>query len=242
MSGFGVRLRETRESYGITLEQVEAETKIRKLYVEALENENFSILPPQVYAVGFVKRYAKMLNLDGDALSKEFKRLAYPEVIDEFVQEKPVKEKRKMNLPSLPYKNMALAVVFLLLAIWAGNLFADYLGNRVKNSEPTPPVKVGIKNPSVPNQPGKTESNQIKLQIKVKPDMECWVRVVADGQNKLSATMKDSQEQTFTADEKIYIRLGNAGAVDIIVNDKPIESLGGIGQVAEKEFTKSEKK
>ncbi|HPT69441.1 MAG TPA: DUF4115 domain-containing protein, partial [Syntrophomonas sp.] len=107
---------------------------------------------------------------------------------------------------------------------------------------PTPPVKVGIKNPSVPNQPGKTESNQIKLQIKVKPDMECWVRVVADGQNKLSATMKDSQEQTFTADEKIYIRLGNAGAVDIIVNDKPIESLGGIGQVAEKEFTKSEKK
>lgn len=242
MSGFGARLREKRESQGITLEQVEAETKIRKLYVEALENENFSILPPQVYAVGFVRRYAKMLNLDGDALSKEFKQLAYPEVIEEFVQEKPVKEKRKLNLPSLPYKNMALAIVFLLLVIWAGNLFADYLGNRVKNSEPTNPAKVGIKNPPEVVPPIKSETDQIKLQIKVKPGMQCWIRVLADGQNKLEKILQGGQEQTFSANESINIKLGNAGAVDIIVNDKPIESLGKIGQVAEKEFKKSEEK
>ncbi|MBP1760999.1 MAG: hypothetical protein H6Q64_541 [Firmicutes bacterium] len=241
MSGFGARLREARESHGITLEQVEAETKIRKLYVEALENENFSILPPQVYAIGFVRRYAKMLNLDGDALSKEFKQLAYPEVIEEFVQEKPVKEKRKLSLPKLPYKNIALAAVFLLLAIWAGNLFADYLGNRVQNNEPKTPVKVGDKNPPQVVQPGKSETDQIKLQIKVKPDMQCWIRVLADGQNKLEAILDGGQEQTFTAEQSIYIKLGNAGAVDIIVDDKPIDPLGEIGQVAEKEFTKSDK-
>jgi transcriptional regulator with XRE-family HTH domain len=241
LSGFGDRLRETRESYGITLEQVEAETKIRKLYVEALENENFSILPPQVYVIGFVRRYAKMLNLDGDALSKEFKQLAYPEVIEEYVQAKPVKVKRELNLPQLPYRNIALAAVFLILAIWAGSIFADYLGNRVQNTEPKPPVNVGEKNPPQVVQPGKTETEQIKLQIKVKPDMKCWVRVLADGENKLETILAGGQEQTFTAEQSIYIKLGNAGAVDIIVDDKPIEPLGEIGQVVEKEFTKSDK-
>jgi len=240
LSGFGAKLRETRESYGITLEEVEAETKIRKLYIEALEKENFSILPPQVYAAGFVKRYAQLLNLDGDALVREFKQLAYPEALAEVTADRPVKKKKSLDLPRLPYRNIAAAVLFLLLAIWAGNLFVGYLSDRIKSPSPPPPI-ADNKPPTVPIQPGKPETETLKLQLKVKPDMQCWVRVIADGQNQLEATLNDGQEQIFTANESIYIKLGNAGAVDIKINDKLIASLGERGQVAEKEFKKSDK-
>jgi hypothetical protein len=61
-----------------------------------------------------------------------------------------------------------------------------------------------------------------------------------DGQKKTETTLAGGQEQTFTANESITVRLGNAGAVDIKINDKPIAALGEIGQVAEKEFKKSD--
>ncbi len=240
MSGFGERLRVTRESLGITLEEVEDETKIRKLYIEALENENLSILPPQVYAIGFVKRYAKMLGLDGELLSKEFKQIAYPETMEEPVADKSVKVRQEIRLPHLPYRNIALAALFLLLAIWAGNLFADYLGEKIKTDPPVPPVQTGDKNPPVAEQPSPS-TDQMKMLIKVKPGMKCWIRVLTDGQNKTETTLVEGQEKTFTAHDSITVRLGNAGAVDIIINNKPVAALGGMGQVAEKEFKKSDK-
>lgn len=240
LGGFGARLRETRESYGLTLEEVEATTKIRKLYIEALENENFSILPPQVYAIGFVKLYAQLLNLDGEALIREFKQLAYPAAAEDFVAEKQLKERKRLDLPRLPYRNIAFAALFLLLAIWAGNIFVAYLSEKITNP-PSPPPPVDNQQPVNPIKPGETENESLKLQLKVKPDMKCWIRVVVDGQNQLEATLDGEQEQTFTASDKIYIKLGNAGAVDIKINDKPITALGEIGQVAEKEFNRSDK-
>ena len=69
----GEKLKEERVRLGYSLEEVEEETKIRKYYLEAIENENFAVLPPKVYAVGFVKRYAKFLGLDEQEFANEFK-------------------------------------------------------------------------------------------------------------------------------------------------------------------------
>ncbi|MDD3024595.1 MAG: helix-turn-helix domain-containing protein, partial [Syntrophomonadaceae bacterium] len=74
---WGEILRKEREKLGYTLEKVEEETKIRKYYLEMMENDDFTSLPPQVYAIGFVKRYAKLLNLDENHMVSEFKLLAY---------------------------------------------------------------------------------------------------------------------------------------------------------------------
>src|SRR5665647_3827501 len=132
MSGFGAKLRETRERQGISLETVETETKIRKLYLTAMEEENFTILPPQVYALGFVKQYANFLKLDPDALSREFKQIAYPVAMQEEVQALPKKSYKSLRLGRFPLKNIVFAAAFLLLVIWAGN----YL-SLIHISEPT---------------------------------------------------------------------------------------------------------
>lgn len=65
MQELGRILREKRESLGLSLDDVEDKTKIRKRYVEALESGDWSVLPGRVYARGFVRSYAEVLGLDG---------------------------------------------------------------------------------------------------------------------------------------------------------------------------------
>ena len=63
MQGIGTILKKERESKKITLEQVEEATKIRRKYLEAIENEKFEVLPGEVYVKGFVATYLKYLGI-----------------------------------------------------------------------------------------------------------------------------------------------------------------------------------
>ena len=69
----GVTLRKARQELGVTLDDVEDETMIRKRYLSALEREDYEDLPSEVYARGFLKTYANYLGLDGEALSLNLK-------------------------------------------------------------------------------------------------------------------------------------------------------------------------
>jgi cytoskeleton protein RodZ len=70
--GIGRSLGEARKSKGLTLRQVEQETRIRSRYLRDLEQENFDVLPA-VYVLGSLKTYADFLGLDGAALSRQLK-------------------------------------------------------------------------------------------------------------------------------------------------------------------------
>lgn len=60
----GETLREARQAKGASLEDVEALTKIRAWYVQALEEERHEQLPSPVYVRGFLRNYAIYLGLD----------------------------------------------------------------------------------------------------------------------------------------------------------------------------------
>lgn len=64
MTGLGRRLREAREARGLSIEQVERDTRIGRHYIEALEAEDFAAFPADVYARGFLRSYASYLGLD----------------------------------------------------------------------------------------------------------------------------------------------------------------------------------
>ena len=68
----GETLRKERENQKLSVQDVEKETSIRALYIEAIEQGEYDKLPGEVYAKGFIKNYANFLNLDGDALVKQF--------------------------------------------------------------------------------------------------------------------------------------------------------------------------
>jgi cytoskeleton protein RodZ len=66
-------LEKARKERGLTLDEVENATKIRKRYLAGLEREDFEVLPDAVYVQGFLKTYANYLGLDGEELSRELK-------------------------------------------------------------------------------------------------------------------------------------------------------------------------
>jgi cytoskeleton protein RodZ len=69
----GQVLEKARNEKGLTLDEVEYATKIRKRYLAGLEREDFGALPDAVYAHGFLKTYANYLGLDGEELSRELR-------------------------------------------------------------------------------------------------------------------------------------------------------------------------
>ena len=64
----GARLRAARETAGLSLEQVAQQLKLASRQVRALEEDDFAQLPGRTFARGFVRNYARLLNLDGEDL------------------------------------------------------------------------------------------------------------------------------------------------------------------------------
>lgn len=74
----GAALEKARRQHGLSLDEVEQATKIRKRYLQGLENDDYGVLPDAVYVQGFVKTYANYLGLDGEELASELKRRRLP--------------------------------------------------------------------------------------------------------------------------------------------------------------------
>ncbi|MBI2906560.1 MAG: helix-turn-helix domain-containing protein [Chloroflexi bacterium] len=64
MAGLGETLRQARLDKGLSLDDAEKATRIRKKHLKALEEEDFSRLPETVYVRGFIRLYAQHLGLD----------------------------------------------------------------------------------------------------------------------------------------------------------------------------------
>lgn len=67
-------LKEERLRQGLSITAVEKRTKIKRKFLEAIENGDYKALPSESYAVGFVKNYAKYLDLDDYKIGRTFRR------------------------------------------------------------------------------------------------------------------------------------------------------------------------
>jgi cytoskeletal protein RodZ len=64
MSDLGIILRKTRLEKKISLDDLQEVTKIRKRYLEAIEEGNYKVLPGSFYVRAFIKSYAEAVGLD----------------------------------------------------------------------------------------------------------------------------------------------------------------------------------
>ena len=77
----GAYLKAVREHRGLTLNEVAHSTRIRRLYIAALEEGDRSALPSRPFAIGYVRSYAKALGLDGELAVARFK-VDWPEAAE----------------------------------------------------------------------------------------------------------------------------------------------------------------
>ena len=73
MFEIGSTLRETRVRRKTTLQQAEDDTKIRVKYIQAMENDDFDLMPSAAYVKGFLRTYSHYLGLDADVILEEYR-------------------------------------------------------------------------------------------------------------------------------------------------------------------------
>ena len=67
----GHLLERARQRQGVSLEEAERATMIRKDYLQRLESDDHSAMPEPIYVRRFVKAYANFLGLDGDRFAAQ---------------------------------------------------------------------------------------------------------------------------------------------------------------------------
>jgi cytoskeletal protein RodZ len=116
----GEFLRDARKAKGMTLEDVEKVTRIRRQYLEAIENGDVSEMPGEVQLRGFIRIYASAVGLDPSAVMKRYLAARGADVDDGALASRKteilVVEARR------PRKLLIAAVVVLLL-VGAGVLY-----------------------------------------------------------------------------------------------------------------------
>jgi len=76
MTNFGASFRRARESAGLPLEKIAAETRISTRFLLAIESEDFHLLPGGVFNRGFVRAYAAHLGMDPDQAVSDYSRIS----------------------------------------------------------------------------------------------------------------------------------------------------------------------
>ncbi|MCG7339599.1 helix-turn-helix domain-containing protein [Staphylococcus sp. ACRSN] len=127
MNSIGQTLKGRRERLGMTLNELESRTQIKRKILTLIENNDFASLNNENYAEGFIIKYAKAVNIDSDQLIASHKEEIpsnendLEQVIDAFSSEnKPTyrsKDKEPLQLAVVISFVVILTAVLWVLAV-----------------------------------------------------------------------------------------------------------------------------
>lgn len=244
MAGEGKLLQAAREEKGWSLVQAEDVTKIRVRYLEAMENENYSILPGSTYAKGFLRTYSKILGLKPEDILELYKASEptlqpKKEPIHNTVT--PVKRKPVWFRPGLAVLVGLLAIGtvagIMLLSTPKGEVpTADYtpipLPSAPVTEQEQPENEANKPQPSSQTPPSVIAATTDGLKAQIVFTQPCWLVINVDGKPALEGTFAPGTTKELVAAEQIeFVTVGNAGGIMITLNGKNVPSLGTSGQV-----------
>jgi cytoskeleton protein RodZ len=261
-SGFGERLKRERELRGVSRGEICTATRIGTRFLEALENEQWGILPGGIFNRGFVRAVARFLGLDEDDLLAEYD-LAVSE------QNSQVEPGISPPVPQEPARTGAgrfllpvtLGVIVLLGTGWLGWRW-HYKTLRQSAEErnrilPVAPVD-GQPQGTVPGPSGKNPTGATSaavaasaspapaetrgLELKIEAGKETSLSISADGSKVFEGSMIAGQSRTFTAQNAIDISAKDAGALLLELNGQTLAPLGPPGQPGNVTLTRSDLK
>ncbi|APB71406.1 DUF4115 domain-containing protein [Paenibacillus polymyxa] len=150
MSELGQQLKEARLQKGLSLDDVQEMTKIRKRYLEAIETGDYKVLPGSFYVRAFIKTYAETVGLNPDEIL-EGHQSNVPEPEPEAVME-PVTQKRSSRPATIGnLKWLPTALMWLFLVLIVGVIYAYWVSNNhstPKTAENTTPITTPSTTPS----------------------------------------------------------------------------------------------
>jgi cytoskeleton protein RodZ len=226
----GQTLRNGRIVRGETLEQAARFTRIRLRYLRDLEDGDTSAFEPYpgwTYARFFVREYADHLGLDPVPLVRRFDAEVAPAIVT----------LAPLPRPSRPVyqRRWAIGAALVLAAL----LSVGALVSRGEGARETAPVSLTIDDEAGFHPIGRPRTVATEpaspLRAVITTSRDCWILAREDHAIVLRETVRAGTTITLRATRTLDLRLGDAGAVRLVVNGRPI-ATGDAGDVADLSF------
>jgi cytoskeleton protein RodZ len=240
----GQLLRETREKKGLSIAEVEEDTKIRQAQLEALEEEEYGKLPSRIYLKGLLRNYALYLGLDLAEVMKLYGgedagTSATPVVAEGF--EPP----KGMAITSWLFIDLFLAVLIVASAVVVGSLAYNRWSPTLAVSSTTPTRHASLASPVLQFTPTNTSSPTStatvvpsgRLQVDVQIIARTWLEVTVDQEPAFRGLIEAGTNWSWFAEDSIAMHVGNAGGVLVTLNGRELGALGGQDEVVDIEWT-----
>ncbi len=153
LTELGQRLRQERESKGLSLEDLQKLTKIQKRYLLGIEEGNYEVMPGKFYVRAFIKQYCEAIGLDTDAIFEEYKS-DIPSTQTEDIPQQLSRVRSRKEIPQhtkgvskaydyLPTVLVVAGVVVVGIIIWviAQNIVSDQNKEQATQEAPSSEVQ-----------------------------------------------------------------------------------------------------
>lgn len=134
MSDLGQLLKKARLDRGISLDQLEEMTKIRKRYLEAIEEGDYKILPGSFYVRAFIKSYSESVGLDPSEVLALYGN-AIPAPAVETAAEPTIRRKRSNARNTERFSKWASNILMLSFILLILGVLYYFIGNQYKGDE-----------------------------------------------------------------------------------------------------------
>lgn len=236
----GNLLRRTREERNIDLDEAVRVTRIRRHSLEALENEEWDKLPPQVFVKGFLRSYAEFLGLD-----KEM-------VLNSYLKTSPFQKYKPQALNEIKQRlgrwNLTIIIPVLALALIASIIYLKR--NNISIVEKVfqyleTPTHIEEKGNTVEKEDNKSQGAKQKegiffknekplpprFLLAAKVNSRTWIAIYIDDEPVKEYLFQPGETMGWTANKGFEILVGNAGGIEFVLDGKAVGRLGPQGKV-----------
>jgi cytoskeleton protein RodZ len=220
MLEIGGSLREARRRRNLELTEVEKATRIRVQQLEALEREQFDLLPPDPYRRSFLREYADFLGLDGDLYVSAYDlRFRAPEL------GAPPSPPRG-SVGALLGRRAALAIAGIALVALVGVAVWQLGGGGGGTAPPTLTTTVAptrSRPRSRAPSPARATAPPLLVFTAARGNCWLWVRLRSTtGKTVYEQTLQPGQRVRFGLRRRLWIRVGAPWNLDASIGRRPV--------------------
>lgn len=259
-------LKKARETNNITLQSIFKRTRIDIKFLKALEEGNFDIID-EVFIKAFLKEYALSVGLNSDEIIKKYELAKHgklrdfnPSENETKIDEKPKTQKKVFVSPDLenPIQNfnmqnskqLLVVVVGISFLVIIALLYLLFIKNRdaiIVQERPFDEIQEEVANNddkarfdySANDSLGLSNQSAGKLKLQIKAISKVWMRIVIDKENQDEFFIQKDSVKTLNAFHNFSILVGDAGAVQFVLNGKPLNFTAKRGEIKNVEIDSS---
>jgi cytoskeletal protein RodZ len=223
MGQIGDKLRQWREHYHLSIDDMSARTQIQPRLIQAIEEGYIEVLPEPIYTKGMVKRYADSLGLDGAKISQ------HVTLIESAAPKFKVIPRSTMGFnKTLQFKpsHVYLGYMVAICAIGAGT--SHFLNNAIK--PPAPILNQNTVQLQRTATVGPIASQLPDVRIGIAVTDVTWAQIGIDGTTKVTGSLKAGTQFNWIAKKQVTISTNNAGGLLFSRDGQQPQLLGKIGQ------------